>query len=372
MKKQLLILGLILSSLIFLAADIFAQVGVQTLQSRRLLSTSAGAQFWRAGDNQIMQISVPLTFVYPVNEKLLLDITASPAFNSMNTGIDATLGGLSDTRLRGSYLLNERNFLITFGLNLPSGKRSLKVDEFSVASVLAIHALDFQVPVLGQGFEVNSGIVKAFDLNRMVIGVGAGFLFRGPYQPLDGADFDYDPGEEISLSAGVDYDIGRKNKLMMDLSYTLYTTDRIQSKPVFQSGNRLSIQATAYFPGEVWSHLIFLNNRLKGKNQIGSGDLVPERLNSNGNEMDLTAMTLLSYSPRTSFRAAVEGKFYSNNQLNTGGAIVGGMGGGWSRRIGGRLNWDFDCRFYLGRMTTVSQIVNILGVKLSTGVRISM
>jgi len=327
-------------------------------------------QYWKAKDDQVQQFTVPMTFVLPVNENLILNMVTGPAFSNLATKDVYSLNGFSDTRLSGSYLFNNEKVLLTFGTNIPSGKSALTQEEFSVASVLASHALNFRAPILGQGLDFSTGVAVVHDYADFVFGAGLGYLYRGKYQPFADYDYNYDPGNEFSFSGGVDYFIGRQNKLMFDISYTLFGNDNANGSKVFKSGNRLSIQAVAYFQREFISYIFSLRNRIQAKNHIGSGELVPERQNSNGNELDIMGMGLLTLDRTTTLRGLLEGRIYSDNAYGVGSATIAGLGAGVSRNLTAWLNVDAECRFYFGSIHAGTENVGLTGFQFSAGFRV--
>lgn len=347
-----------------------AQTSLPDLQQSKVGSAGANYQFWHADRDQVQQLSLPVTFVFPVNERLRLDVATSPAFSGIETGGTANLGGPSDTRISGSYLLGDEKFLLTFGVNVPSGKSSLKPEEFSVANILALHALDFQTPILGQGVDMSGGLVMAQRLSDFVFGIGAGYLMRGGFKPVFNSDYEYNPGDELSFSLGVDRPLTRRSKLMFDGSYTLYSEDVANGTAVFKSGNRITFQALYYTSGEFMTYVFSVRNRMQSKNEMGSGTLIPERENSNSNELELNGIASFALSSKASLRGALEGKLYSDNAYKRSGATVGGIGGGLSKSLGSSLVFDADFRFYLGKLNVGTREVNLLGGKVFGGFKI--
>lgn len=371
MKRKHDILVLIFILLLFCNGEhLFAQTNGFRLAQKITSDLNSGIQYWRAGNDQAYQVAVPITFIYPVSDRLRFDVSSSPSFSGLKAAKSSRLNGMSDTRLRGSYVLGENAFMFTFGANLPSGKNLLSGEELTVANVLSIHALNFQTPLLGQGLDASAGFIMARPLAGFVLGLGAGYLMRGQFKPFADFDLKYNPGDEVSFSLGLDRSLNRQDKLMLDLGYTIYTEDTSNDTKVYQAGNKFTAQAMAYFPGEVWTFVVSALERYRGKNKIGSDNLTPERLNSNGNEFELTGMVILAMNRRTSFGGILEGKFYSNNAYGFGGANVGGVGVSYGLKLSHSIQLDAGFRYYMGRYNASLKNVNLLGIKLLTGLKI--
>ena len=332
--------------------------------------TSAVLQLWKVEEDNIRQVAIPLPFLYPVNEQLQLTIATAPAFSALGNAQSSSLNGFSDTRFGGSYLFRNEKLMATFGINLPSGKHALTAEEFQVANILALHAFDFTSPILGQGLDVSTGMVSAFPLSGMVAGLGAGFLLRGAFEPIENGSTKYNPGEEFTLSAALDYPLQQQKRVMLDAAYTLYSSDKIGSNKVFQSGNRITLQAMAWLPGRNFQLLFMIRDRIRARNKLSLGEkLIPERQNSNGNELELLAILTRPSGAFTTLRAAVEGKFYSNNAYDIGGATIGGLGGGLSRTFSPHLSLEMDARFYFGSLETGADGVSLTGLKATGGLK---
>ena len=98
--------------------------------------------------------------------------------------------------------------------------------------------------------------------------------------------------------------------------------------------------------------------------------MAPERYNRNANEFEALAMGALSLNRKTSIRGALLGKYFSDNELDFGGAIVGGIGGGLTRKLSGWLFFDADLRFYFGSINNGAKYVSLLGLQSLLGIRV--
>ncbi|MBN1999517.1 hypothetical protein JW935_18325 [candidate division KSB1 bacterium] len=342
------------------------------LDNRPFMTGGPACLYWQAKSDRAFQFVIPVSLVWPVNDRLTLDVTMSPSANQINTSKSTALSGLSDSRVRGAYVFGDDRFLLTCGLNLPTGKSKLTWDELNAANVLAMQPLDFILPVLGQGLECNTGLVMAQRFKKLVVGFGAGFLYRGKYRPYSESDYDYDPGEEVSVSVAFDFPIGRQNKFMLDLIYTSYGADRAEGTDVFQAGARVTAQAGVFLPSEYVDFQVGICNRWRAKNKIGSEELTPERLNSNGNKLDLLSMASMPLSRKTKLFALLDGKIYSNNDYDYGGATICGFGGGFTRIVSQNVQYQMDMRLYVGSLDTGAEKVNLTGIKFLTGLVYSL
>ena len=360
----------IISICVLVSVSVFAQSQFRAMDQNIGLEFSGSYQYWKAKDDNINQFSFPVAFILPLGDQLLIDFVTTPTTSTAITVQENSLSGLSDTRMRGSFLFDNQRLLFTFGLNLPSGKNRLTTDELSVANILSLHALNFYVPILGQGLDASVGLIMAQPLGPFVLGFGGGYLYRGRYDPYKNIDLSYDPGDEFSLSAGLDIPMTRKDKIYLDFSYTFYTDDRSRDVSVFQAGNRFSFSGMYYLPREIWSYLFTIKSRIQSKNKIGSGDLVPERLNYNNSENELSFTTFLNWDRKTIYHAMLQGKFFANNATGVGADSLGGFGMGFERQLSKKFRFLSSTRFYFGNYDVGPSFVNLFGFEIFGGLKI--
>ncbi|MDH7559116.1 MAG: hypothetical protein QHJ34_02640 [bacterium] len=363
MKRDALVYILLLGALMPGASR--AQALLSRLQSRVSLGAGVTGQWWTAGTNKVNQVALPVSFVYPVNERTRVVVATAPAFSKLTTVAANQLGGLSDTRISGHYWTPNGRFLFTFGANFPTGRHSLTAEEFNVSNVLALHALGFRVPNMGQGLDLHVGLATAAELGDFVLGAGASYLAKGAFRPFHGMDYEYKPGGELTLSAGIDRALtlfGNDARLTTDLVYSIYGKDRGAGQVVFKSGNRLLIQGGLLARPGSFDLLLTLRERLKGRNKTGIGDLfAEERKNSNGNEFEFSSQMLFGAAQGTRPKALVDLKAYGDNEYGTGSALLVGLGGGALLRLGSKIDGDLGIRYYTGNLKSGPKKAHLTG-----------
>jgi hypothetical protein len=172
------------------------------------------------------QFSVPVSVQIPIGERWTVDAAGAYASGTVKlaapdpvTGASKyTLSGMTDVRLRATGRVVGDNLLLTFGVNLPTGKTSLDNEEFAALRVLAAPALSFQSPVLGTGTSATLGLVYAREAAGWAWALGGSFELNRSYAPvtlvagLPAPDFT--PGNTVHLSLGGDRLLGQHEMLV--------------------------------------------------------------------------------------------------------------------------------------------------------------
>jgi hypothetical protein len=172
----------------------FGQVQLRRLQTDIVGAAGISFESWKAKDNKVTEMSIPVMFIYPYSPKISLYAMTSPVSSNLEAGEKYSLSGLSDLKWGGHVLTLNNRLLITLGMNLPTGKHALEMEEYSVASALSVPAFNFRTPTLGQGFDVQLGANSAMEMGSMVLGYGASYLMKGKFKPLKEYEDAYNPG----------------------------------------------------------------------------------------------------------------------------------------------------------------------------------
>ncbi|MFQ5570999.1 MAG: hypothetical protein ACE5G0_15070, partial [Rhodothermales bacterium] len=263
--KRLLLLLLMLG----LAAEGAAQESSLYLSSQQQpvqISLGALYQNYTEDDNSISEFSIPLMLSIPVGDRFGLSLVANQA-SATGDSLES-VSGVSDAQVGVSYYqrLGRSSLVVSLGVNLPSGKRELTVDEFETSIFLSQHFYNFRVPGFGQGFNISPGFVFAFPAGEnVVLGVGASYQVKGGFKPQEGMTDDYDPGDELLVTGGLDYRIDRASNLSVDVTFTHYQSDALGDEEVYATGDKVT--ATAQWLHYIGPHRIQLVGRYRSQSK---------------------------------------------------------------------------------------------------------
>ena len=360
--------GLFCIGLVF---SMLAGAQAEEMPSRffRDIALGSGLHFQRwsgEGDLSVREFSIPVTFILPLSKRLSLDLVTGSGFATLDRGASSDLSGLTDTKIRASFVLGDELALLTAGLSTPTGKTELDADEQQVSNFLSQNALGFRTPHFGQGLDVNVGAATAGKIGETVFGLGAGYLMKGEFTPQDGGP-DYQPGNELSLTGGVDRKLmDGEGKLTLDVVYTLYGEDEREGKRAFQSGDKLLVQALGQFRVGGMHWRVHLIERSKAKNTSYAGASAVEF--SNGNQVEAGLSILKSLSPKLGVRGLGEVKLYGANDFNRGEATIFGVGPGIRLKLSPRRFIDLNAKYARGSIDDAT----VIGMDISGGIWIRL
>ena len=266
----------------------FAQEDTYVVARKRVISLTPVYQRWTNPDkSDISQIST-LAYAYlPFGRSLGFTLRGNQA--STDGDNINRLNSFTDLQLGLSYRLPSSNFVLTLGLNFPTGLTGLTREEFATSALVSINQFNFRTTNFGQGLNVTPGISWATPLSdRVVLGLGASYLFKGDYKPLESMTDNYGPGDEVAFTAGLDFLLDRTTNLTADIIVNVYGRDLLAGEEVFESGAKIvaNIQFRKLFGfNELWFMAMYRN---KAKNNLAvGGEFVPEALKVTPNQLAL-------------------------------------------------------------------------------------
>jgi hypothetical protein len=259
-------------------------------QDVRTFAVTPSAQFYSFGSgyplDNVSLLLLPVAYQQPLGQHLTIDGYTGFAVGTVNAAGHAfKLSGPIDTRVRASWSATPWAVL-TFGLNIPTGKATHDSDEAVVASVLSTDLLGFREANFGIGFGATTGIATARRIGEWGVGFGASYRLSGGFEPNADTTLKYTPGNEARARVVFDRTIGN-NKLTAGVTFQNYTQDKIEGRNLFQSGNRWRGDATYSFRtgvGASWT--LYVSDLWRER-----GDLTLSLLNSTGTVGDSITRT---------------------------------------------------------------------------------
>lgn len=216
----------------------------------------------------ISEISVPLGIFVPIGDAVALSLQTNYASVS-GSDLEA-VSGVGDVQFIGSYFqpAGTGSLVFSVGVNATTGQNALSFEEFRTSTLAGQTAYDLRVPTFGQGIRVAPAVTYAFPVGeRLALGLGASYQYRGPYEPLNDLPDQYDPGEEVLLTAGADLEVTPTSSFSVDLSFGVNGTDT-WGPVTYEPGN--TITATAQYLLYLGFHQVRAIARYQAR---GEGDL---------------------------------------------------------------------------------------------------
>ena len=265
------------------------------------------------------------------------------------------LSGVNDARIQGAYSFLDDAFLLTLGVNIPTGKKSLTTDEIEVANMLADNSMRFPVRRYGEGLNFSTGLVFAKKIGGLIFGLGGGYLLNGKYALLASTSDKYKPGDETSLSIGVD--MKRVNTLLrFDGTYTHFSQEKFGGVKAFQKGSMGEISALLNHSRARTSFYLSVNAIFRGKDRLlNESGFSYEFYNSHVNEYrgDLSANYVLTNSLGLrgffEIRSVAANKYPSNDPFFVGASHFYGGGAGCDFKIIPKITLNLSAKYFAGK-----------------------
>ncbi len=238
--KHLLIFLLLVPAL-----RLYAQDGAPyqyTLRQPARIEVMPVYQSFDIDGRTLTEFTVPVRAFVPLGRNHGLTFLGGSA-GASGDGL-ADLSSVTDVQiaLSGYYPMGGGSLVANLGVNLPSGKIELTPEEFQTAVLFGQYVFDFDAPVFGQGLNVAPGLTYAHQIAPgLAAGLSAAYQYRGPFKPLVDMQDDYDPGDEVTLAAGLDVRLASVWSVSGDVGFTRYAADRVGEADTYTSGNRISV-----------------------------------------------------------------------------------------------------------------------------------
>ncbi len=356
----------LLTSLVFSLAIVSTASGndAYIIGQQRYLRITPQYERWNVkGGDKFSEFSFPVVAYYPFSRYLSMTLRGSQA-RASGDNIE-TINGITDTQLSFSYHFETANLVFNLGLNLPSGKKSLSVEEFETSSLISNNIFNFKVPGFGQGLNISPGLMWALPVNEnVVLGLGASYQFKGEFEPVEEIK-NYKPGNELLFTAGIDVRLNETANFSGDIIFTAYGTDKLSGEKVFASGNKwvAHVQFKKYFNyNDLWLYARYRNS---SKNEFAvAGILVPETEKNIPNQIEFLGHFRYRFNRTFALRFLGEGRFYEETPATFSGINLFGLGLAPEISLSSNIKVPAEFKFLFGDLKDGS---NLVGVKIAVG-----
>jgi hypothetical protein len=204
-----------------------------TLTSYKMSSPDSAAS--------LTQTAVPIFIAFPIGAKASIDIgTAFGASSATVDGRAASINGLTDTQIRGSYALSD-NVVITLGINAPTGKATISTSQLEIAGLLGTDLLGNAVPAYGSGLAITGGIAVGRQVGGWNVSGGASVRQATGFAPFDTGSVRFVPGSEYRGSLSGDRELGG-GRLAIGMTASTFAGEKFGTTAT-ATGNRYLGQA---------------------------------------------------------------------------------------------------------------------------------
>lgn len=318
----------------------------QVIYSYWKLTDSAGTE------TKMTQTTAPFVAMVPLRDNLEARLFVVGASSNYKTASDdVSLSGLGDLRIQLNRSLSEDHILVSFGVNLPTGKKKLDFDKFgNVIEQLSRNFLRFPLRRYGEGLGFNLLIGGTTPLGNAQANGSVAYQMIGEYEPYDGLG-DYNPGDRISASAGLSKRQGSL-RWRADVTATTYVDDKVDGAKVFRQAGQFDIRlnATRISTSEQFSIGAFARFVSRGRNKIydAATEEIRDQLQLFGDELTVSGRLWWLLSPKLSATPTVEYRRIGADEDLLDESSVVGLGGSLGLTASEEVSFAVRAMYYSG------------------------
>ncbi|MDY0110105.1 MAG: hypothetical protein RBT60_09235 [Candidatus Krumholzibacteria bacterium] len=346
---------ILISSLLLAAVTLAAPVAVAQILYGQPTSGNLGLIYthWKleglGGELTLGQWLLPINGFLPLGDDLEARYYVARVGNTLSTiAGDQELDGLTDLRVQIARSLARDRYLLSAGLNLPTGKTGLDPDgELPVMTLLTQNFMQLPARRLGEGFGLNLLAGTAATWGGRRVGFSVAFNYEGAYEAYEGAG-DYDPGDSLVLTAGVQ---GGRGPWTWhgDVAFTTHGDDQLDGRKVYSQGDQLGWQAGAQLARPNRRASVQARYLIRGRNeQFDAAESLASRLKVYGNELALAGTLAWVRFDGLYGGPVAEFRRIAGNEYGFGGTTVLGFGLLAGRSLGRQFDLSGALRFFTG------------------------
>ena len=224
-------------------------------------------------DETIAELAVPVFISIPAGSRLAFDVGTAYAHARATSGATRSeISGLTDTQIRGTYTLGGDFVVLMAGVSLPTGQRSVTLEQLLAAGRIGNDFLAFPVSNMGTGLAATGGVAVAVPVGAWSVGAGVSGRRSKAYEPfaVPGQSFRYQPGNEWRGRIVVDRPVAA-GRLALGVTYAAFGREDAGGS-AYNTGDRVIAQGV--LTGLVGAHdwTIAAYNLFRAPGAYASGD----------------------------------------------------------------------------------------------------
>jgi hypothetical protein len=336
--------------------------------------SSGGARFiyshWSVEEGgektEIDQMAYPINGFIPLKDNLEARLFMAGASNDLEqAGSSYTLSGISDVRVQFGQSLMDDRLLFSLGINAPTGKRALDIDEeWPVMEFLANNYLNFPLRRLGEGFGFNLLAGAAGSSGQTRYGASVMYQFNGTYEAYKDSG-DYNPGDLFSIQVSVDR---QSDQLLLfaGLGFTTYSTDKLEDEKIFRQSDQFNINAGMSLSGEIISLTTDAGYLIRGRNtRYDTTEAIFDQLKIYGNEFMFNGILNWTFTENWYLSPSLKFRIIGANEYDFDNSSIFGFGTGLGRRLAEDIDLNIGFKYFTG--SADGGDIDISGYRLSAG-----
>jgi hypothetical protein len=302
--------------------------------------------------HQIDQFWVPLSGFVPLGDNTEARVFLATANSDVTlAATDHKLAGLSDLRMQFSRSYVNDQYLVSAGVNLPTGKTQLQIiDAVPVLEILAQSFLEFPMRRYGEGFGFNVLLGTARRWGDGNIGLSARYEYLGSYKPYKAGDSlvvdDYKPGDVLNINLSGDWPTGSMVWSGAAL-FTVYGADKSGGIKTIKQSPELTLRLDNAYKATGYTLRFRAGYTFRGDNERFSDDpdIPGQKLKLYGDEFHFGASAIVPFAGTWYVVPSAAVKAIAGHESGSAGAVDFGSSTIWT--LGAATGKQFGDQFVL-------------------------
>ncbi|MEQ9397577.1 MAG: hypothetical protein RJQ04_00265 [Longimicrobiales bacterium] len=232
------------------AAPATAQSASSRLAGGGLFESYTFAEPSATGIENITLLTTPYALRLGLGSRVTVSVGGAYATGKLTRadGSESELSGPTDTRVSMSLALIPDGITLTGFFVAPTGESTHDADQAAVAGAVAADLLPFRITNWGSGGGAGMQLTGTRRFQNFGAGLSVGYRQSNEFEPVDGNEVNYRPGDEVRVRLALDTEFDNNAKGSLVVGLQRFGEDAFNESNLFQSGNRVEVTGTLAFP----------------------------------------------------------------------------------------------------------------------------